>query len=88
MVEQWFGSLGDKRVLVEMEQVKIREMPGAACVSTFVKYTSLSATGERLHSLYNRMTWLLGSKDGAWRIMHEHTSAPADQDTLRVSLSR
>ncbi len=88
MVELWFGDLGDKRVLVEMEQVQIREMQGAAFVSTFVKYTALSAIGERLHSLDNRMTWLLESKDGVWRVIHEHTSAPADHATLRVSLSR
>jgi uncharacterized protein (TIGR02246 family) len=88
MVGRWFGGLGDKRVLVEMEEVRIKEMQGAAFVSTFVKYTALSASGERLHSLDNRMTWLLERKEGNWKIIHEHTSAPADHATLRVSLSR
>ena len=88
MVERWFGGLGDKRVLVEMEQVRINEMQGAAFVSTFVKYTALSATGERLRSLVNRMTWLLEPKEGNWKVIHEHTSAPADHATLRVSLGR
>lgn len=88
MAEQWFGSLGEKRVLVEMEQVQIREMQGAAFVSTIVKYTALSAIGERLHSLDNRMTWLLEPREDGWRVIHEHTSAPADHATLRISLSR
>ena len=88
MVERWFGGLGDKRVLVEMEQVQIREMQGAAFVLTIVKYTALSAIGERLHSLDNRLTWLLEPREGVWKIVHEHTSAPADHATLRVSLSR
>jgi uncharacterized protein (TIGR02246 family) len=88
MVERWFGGLGDKRVLVEMEEVRIKEMQGAAFVSAFVKYTALSASGERLHSLDNRMTWLLEPKEGGWKVIHEHTSAPADHATLRVSLSR
>jgi uncharacterized protein (TIGR02246 family) len=88
MVERWFGGLGDKRVLVEMEQVRIKEMQGAAFVSCFVKYTALSATGERLQSLDNRLTWLLEPKEGNWKVMHEHTSAPADYATLQVALSR
>jgi hypothetical protein len=27
-------------------------------------------------------------KDGIWKIIHEHTSGPADRDTMKVILAR
>lgn len=88
MAEGWFRGLGDKRVLVEMEDVRIRQMQEAAFVTTFVRYTALSENGESLRSLLNRMTWVLEPKAGVWKVIHEHTSAPADHATLQVSLKR
>src|SRR6266851_9883530 len=47
----------------------------------------LSGDGKELRSMDNRITWVLRkNRDGAWKIIHEHTSAPADFDTGRVTL--
>jgi uncharacterized protein (TIGR02246 family) len=86
MAERWFAGLGDERVLVEMDHVHIKQVHGAAFVSAFVKYTALSAKGESSHSLWNRLTWVLEPREGDWKVIFEHTSAPADHDTLQVSL--
>ena len=34
----------------------------------------------------NRVTVVLEQKGGAWKIVHEHSSAPADFETLKVML--
>jgi ketosteroid isomerase-like protein len=88
MAEEWFGSLGDERVVVDIEQVQSKQTPGMAFVSAFVKYTAVSAEGKTLRSLQNRMTCVLEPKDGVWKITHEQTSSPADHSTLKVSLQR
>ena len=38
--------------------------------------------------MQNRLTWVLKQKDGAWKIVHEHTSAPVDFETAKVILQR
>ena len=49
----------------------------------------LSADGKELRSMDNRITWVLRrSVDGAWKIVHEHSSAPVDFDTGKDSLRR
>ena len=56
--------------------------------SAFVTYTGLSASGEALRSMDNRLTWVLRSEKGAWKITHEHTSAPVDFESSEVLLRR
>jgi ketosteroid isomerase-like protein len=29
----------------------------------------------------NRLTWVLRERDGAWKVVHEHTSVPLDFET-------
>lgn len=80
MVEGWFGGLGDERVGVEFEE--IREVVGddVAAASAFVTFRGLSAGGEELRSMNNRITWALRRVDGEWKVAHEHTSAPLDDN--------
>jgi len=88
MAEEWFSSLGSERVAVEFDDVQSKQTPHLAFVSAFAKYTAVSAEGKILRSLQNRLTCVLELKDGTWKITHEHTSAPADHKTLKVSLKR
>ena len=51
-------------------------------------YRGLSADGEELRSMNNRLTWVLRKDaNGVWKIVHEHTSAPAG-DEGKVQLRR
>jgi uncharacterized protein (TIGR02246 family) len=88
MAKEWFGALGDERVQVAMDNVHIKQMQTAAFVSAFLTYTALSTEGRPLRSLQNRMTWVVESKQGLWKIIHEHTSVPVDQATLQAILRR
>lgn len=69
-----------------MENLQIKQTSQMAFFSAFVKYTATSPDGTPLRSLQNRMTCVLEPKDGRWKITHEHTSAPVDHNTLKVSL--
>jgi uncharacterized protein (TIGR02246 family) len=88
MAVEWFGSLGDERVRVDLENVQTVVGDDVAVVHAFVTFAGLSAEGEELRSLNNRLTWGLRKEEGAWKVVHEHTSAPVDFETGKVTLKR
>ena len=88
MVTDWFGSLGDERVAVALDDLQTTVADDLAVAHAFVTYTGLSAEGQELRAMCNRLTWVLTQKDDAWQIVHEHSSAPVDFETLKVSLRR
>jgi uncharacterized protein (TIGR02246 family) len=88
MVAEWFGSLGDDVVAVSYDEVRTQAGEDVAGLSAFLTFRGLSAEGEELRSMNNRLTWVLRKEgDGAWKIAHEHTSAPAG-DEGKVQLRR
>jgi len=88
MVAEWFGSLGDDVVAVEWDELRTQAGEDAAGLSAVLTFRGLSAEGEELRSMNNRLTWVLRKDgDGSWKIAHEHTSAPAG-DEGKVQLRR
>jgi uncharacterized protein (TIGR02246 family) len=88
MVTEWFGSLGTDVVAVEFDDVRTQAGEDVAGVSAFTTFRGLSPEGEELRSMNNRLTWVLRKDgDGSWKIVHEHTSAPAG-DEGKVKLRR
>jgi uncharacterized protein (TIGR02246 family) len=80
MVAEWFGSLGTDVVAVEFDEVRTQGGNDVGALSAFTTFKGLSAEGEELRSMNNRLTWVLQKDgDGAWKIAHEHTSAPAGE---------
>jgi uncharacterized protein (TIGR02246 family) len=89
MVAEWFGSLGSEQVAVEFQDVQTVVGDDVAVADAFVTYKGLSAEGEELRAMNNRLTWALRKQsDGTWRVFHEHSSSPADFETGRVQLQR
>lgn len=88
MVTDWFGSLGTERVSVNMNDVQVVGEQDVVVVHAFVTYRGLSAEGEALRAMHNRLTLALKQSGGTWRIVHEHTSAPVDFETSKVILQR
>jgi uncharacterized protein (TIGR02246 family) len=89
MVSGWFGSLPeDEVVAVEFDEVRTQPGEDVAAVSAFTTFAAVAPDGAVLRSMNNRLTWVL-RKDpgGAWKIAHEHTSAPAG-DEGKVQLRR
>jgi len=76
MVEQWFATLGSERVAVNVEQVRATGPAELAVVSAIVRYAGVSAEGQELRALWNRLTWVVRLNGGTPKIVHEHTSLP------------
>jgi uncharacterized protein (TIGR02246 family) len=87
MVTEWFGSLPDDEVVaVEFDDVRTQAGEDVAAVSAFTTFAAVAPDGTELRSMNNRLTWILRKDaDGAWKIAHEHTSAPAgDEGTVQL----
>jgi uncharacterized protein (TIGR02246 family) len=89
MVAEWFGSLADdEEVAVRFDDVRTQAGPEVGAVSAFTTFAAVAPDGTELRSMNNRLTWVLHKNaDGAWKIAHEHTSAPAG-DEGKVQLKR
>jgi uncharacterized protein (TIGR02246 family) len=88
MAEGWFEWLGKETCVVDFSDIQTKETGDMGYASAVVRYTGISATGERLRSLFNRLTWVAVRNNGTWKILHEHTSGPADRDTMKVILEK
>ncbi|MER2514034.1 MAG: SgcJ/EcaC family oxidoreductase [Nitrosomonas ureae] len=88
MVIDWFGSLGNERVVVELNSTEVITEHSIAIVHAFVTFKGISAEGEALRAMQNRFTWVLKNREGIWKILHEHSSAPIDFETSKVILQR
>jgi ketosteroid isomerase-like protein len=87
-VADWFGSLATERVAVQMDDVQTIVGDGVAVAHALITYQGLSAEGKKLRAVDNRLTWALKQEDGGWKIVHEHTSEPADFEPSKVKLQR
>src|SRR5262249_15723003 len=89
MAAEWFGSLGSEQVAVEYQDLQSVVGADVAVASAFVTYKGLSAEGEVLRAMNNRLTWAVPKQaDGTWKAFHEHSSAPADFESGRVQFER
>lgn len=87
-VDAWFTSLGAERVKVTFEDVRSTLGRDVAIVSAIVTYAGVSAQGEPLRAMQNRITWGLKTIGHVPRIVHEHTSAPVGFDDTKAILQR
>lgn len=88
MVTSWFGSLGDEEVVVDFDDVQINGTDDIAVAHAYVTFKAISADGQELRSMNNRLTLALKRTSKGWKVFHEHSSAPIDGDTLIVMLKR
>ena len=58
-----------------------------AALHAFVRY-ELVADGETRFAMDNRSSWTLLRRDGAWKIVHEHTSTPLAGEDMKGVITR
>src|SRR5689334_17913895 len=87
-VEGWFSSLGTEKVKVTFSDTESHGSLAIAITSAIVTYASLSAEGEEVRSMQNRITWGLRTTGHVLRIVHEHTSAPVGFEDMKAILHR
>jgi ketosteroid isomerase-like protein len=86
MARQWFSSLGSERVIVSATDAQSTCVGDLAIGHAILIYTAVSAEGKQLRSLSNRMTLALKRTGESWKVLHEHTSAPIDHQSLKAIL--
>lgn len=84
----WFSSLGTERVKVTFGEVQTFAGRDWAFVSAIVTYAGVSAQGEQLRDMQNRLTWTLRTTGHVLRIVHEHTSAPIGFNDSKAILQK
>jgi uncharacterized protein (TIGR02246 family) len=89
MVREWFTSLPEDEVVeVDFDEIRTESGDDVGGVSAYTTFRAVSSEGKELRSMNNRLTWVLRKgSDGAWKIAHEHTSAPAGEGG-KVQLQR
>lgn len=88
VIEDWFSSLKEERVRVIFDRIQTVIDDELATLSARVVYIALSPAGAELRSMQNRLTWVLKRQEGAWKIIHEHTSVPIGGNDLKGKLQR
>ena len=87
-IEGWFTSLGTERVKVTFDEVQTSLGRELATVSAIVTYAGVSAQGQQVRTMQNRITWVLRMGGHTFRIIHEHTSAPIGFNDSKAILQR
>lgn len=87
-IEAWLGAHGTEKVEVTFEDVQIAGSREHAIVSAIVTYAWVSAQGERLRAMQNRLTWALAADGHAFRVVHEHTSVPVGLEEAKPIFKR
>ena len=88
MAADWFGSLGDERVLVDFSDLRTTVDGGLAVGHVLVAYAAIDLEGGVLRSLTSRFSVAFRREGDAWKIFHEHSSAPLDHATTKAILTR
>jgi uncharacterized protein (TIGR02246 family) len=87
-VRGWLGAPGGERVAVTVGDIALTGGTDVAAASACVTYAAIAPDGKKLRSMQNRLSWVLARRDGAWAIVHEHTSVPIGHGDLKGILQR
>lgn len=88
MTTDWFSSLSTERVIVRAADAQAVLTGELAIGHAILTYTAVSAEGNELRSLSNRITMAFRHTGESWKIFHEHTSAPIDHQSTKALLKR
>lgn len=77
----WFRESEGHRVKVTFMYPEIHQSGHLAAVWSQVVYSAYDERDRLKHFISNRMTLVLEKPGNDWKIIHEHTSVPVDQET-------
>ena len=86
IITDWLGSLGEEKVKVEFEMVKIHQSGNVGFASALILFRAISSEGAVLRSMKNRITLGFSKFEDGWKVIHQHTSAPIKSDGLTAML--
>jgi ketosteroid isomerase-like protein len=84
----WFSSLKNENCRVTFDDVRIIADLNFASMSAVATYTGMTAQGQDIRSMQNRISWVVKISDRDLRIVHEHTSVPVGFEDMKGILKR
>jgi ketosteroid isomerase-like protein len=85
VIKDWLSSLGEEKVNVNFEMINVRESGDVGFGNSLVSYQAIAPDTTILRSMKNRITIGFHKKNGVWKVIHQHTSAPIN-DALTAIL--
>jgi ketosteroid isomerase-like protein len=84
VIKTWLSSLGEERVKVTFEMIKIHESGDIGFASALITYQAMSADNAILRSMKNRVTIGFHKEKDMWKVIHQHTSAPINSKLVAI----
>ena len=88
MASGWFDSLGTDRVRVEFDALNVELAADLAMGQAYLRFAAIAPDDTPLRAMDNRITLVARKRGAQWKIVHQHTSAPADFRNGKVMFSR
>ena len=85
-IENWLNSLGEEKVKVDFEMIKIHQSDSTGFASGLIKFQAISPEGTVLKSMRNRITIGFSKFKEGWKVVHQHISAPVTSEDLTAIL--
>lgn len=79
-IDNWFSGVGTQAE-VQARDVEVTTTDGMALLTMNMEYAHIESDGERM-AMVNRLTWVVVPHGDDWRIIHEHTSVPLNEDDM------
>jgi ketosteroid isomerase-like protein len=80
VIKDWLGSLGEEKVNVIFEMIKIQEGDIAGFANALISFQAISIDNTIIRSMKNRITLGFIKEKDQWKVVHQHTSAPINSD--------
>lgn len=80
-VDQWFDDTADMNMNAEASSVESKIVDGMAYMTMFMRYSDTDKDGAQ-NGMTNRLTWVLVPDGDDWKILHEHTSVPLNEEDM------
>lgn len=80
VLNEWLGSLGEEKVHVEFEMVSIQKNETVGFGSAIISYQAIGIDDVVIRSMKNRITLGFIREEDRWKVVHQHTSAPINED--------
>lgn len=78
---EWFNSLKDEKVVVTCQDIQTSSSDTLAALHALIEFKAVSAEGQDLRAMQERVSWTLEKRAEGWLVTHQHTSLPIDFQT-------
>ena len=80
VIKDWLGSLGEEKVNVIFERIEIHEGDKVGFGNALITFQAISVGNTIVRSMKNRITLGFIKEKDAWKVVHQHTSAPINSN--------